>query len=189
VKKLLPLILAILGSAAGAGAGYFLRPASGAAASESHAPAMAAQEHTPEVTEPAVATDHAEAEPAAAETQHAADAAEGEHAENQPEYVKLNNQFVVPVVENGSVVAMVILSLSLEVAPGATEAVYAREPKLRDVFLQVLFDHANSGGFRGTFTDGANLVVLRQALLEIARRTLGEIVTDVLIVDIARQDT
>jgi flagellar protein FliL len=188
MKKLLPVILALLGSAAGAGAGFMLRPATDAATSDSHAPAAADAEHGAAPTD----TEHAADAKPAADAEHAADgehATEGEHAENGPEYVKLNNQFVVPVVENGNVTAMVILSLSLEVSPGSTEAVYAREPKLRDVFLQVLFDHANSGGFRGTFTDGANLVVLRTALLEIARRTLGEIVTDVLIVDIARQDT
>jgi flagellar protein FliL len=174
MKKLFPLILALMGCAAGAGAGYVLRPAGEKAPTESHAPTRS--DGAPDATEhgTAAATDHAE---------------DGEHAENEPEYVKLNNQFVVPVVENGRVVAMVILSLSLEVTPGSTEAVYAREPKLRDVFLQVLFDHANAGGFRGSFTDGANLVVLRQALLEIAQRTLGDIVTDVLIVDIARQDS
>jgi hypothetical protein len=55
--------------------------------------------------------------------------------------------------------------------------------------LQMLFDHANSGGFRGSFTDGSNLVILREALLEVAKRTLGEMVSDVLIVDIMRQDS
>jgi flagellar protein FliL len=181
MKKLLPILLALLGCAAGAGAGYALRPATGASADAAagHAPAADDAEHV------GAAPEHGAEATAAPATEHGE---EGEHAENQPEYVKLNNQFVVPVVENGAVTAMVILSLSLEVAPGSTETVYAREPKLRDVFLQVLFDHANSGGFRGSFTDGANLVVLRQALLEIARRTLGHIVTDVLIVDIARQD-
>jgi flagellar protein FliL len=189
MKKLLPVILALLGSAAGAGAGFMLRPATDAAPSDSHAPEAADAEHGAAPTDGDAAptdTEHAADAKPAADGEHATD---GEHAENGPEYVKLNNQFVVPVVENGNVTAMVILSLSLEVSAGSTEAVYTREPKLRDVFLQVLFDHANSGGFRGTFTDGANLVVLRQALLEIARRTLGEIVTDVLIMDIARQDT
>ena len=52
-----------------------------------------------------------------------------------------------------------------------------------------MFDHANAGGFRGTFTDGANLVVLRSALLEVAQSTLGDLVSDVLIVDIVRQDS
>ena len=105
-----------------------------------------------------------------------------------PEYVKLNNQFVIPVVEAGQVAALVVVSLSLEVVAGGTETVFEREPKLRDVFLQVLFDHANAGGFRGAFTDGSNLIVLRQALKEVAMQVLGDKVSDVLIVDIARQD-
>ena len=106
-----------------------------------------------------------------------------------PEYAKLSNQFVVPVMVKGKVSAMVILSLSLEVKKGTTSEVYDAEPKLRDVFLQVLFDHANSGGFTGAYTDGANLLLLRKALLEAAKGVLKENVSDVLIIDIVRQDS
>ncbi len=123
---------------------------------------------------------------------HPAEPAEmAEHQEPKapPEYVKMSNQFVIPVVEGGRVTAMVVLSLSLEVTAGSTEAVYAIEPKLRDAFLQVLFDHANAGGFRGAFTDGANLVLLRAALMETATKAAAELVTDVLIVEIVRQDS
>jgi flagellar FliL protein len=105
------------------------------------------------------------------------------------EYVKLNNQFIVPIVEDGRVVSLVILSLSLEVETGTMETVFQHEPKLRDVFLQVMFDHANSGGFRGTFTDSANLLLLRRALTEAAKSVLGRDVKDVLISDINRQDS
>lgn len=181
MRKLIPVILALVGLLGGAGGGYYLRPSADAAAD--HAPPADGEPAGDAPAADAAGTDHAPAaDPHAAEE-------EEDHAGTQPEYVKLNNQFVVPVVEDGTVAAMVILSLSLEVTPGSVEAAYVREPKLRDVFLQVLFDHANAGGFRGTFTDGANLILLRQALLEMARRTLGDIVTDVLIVDIARQDT
>ncbi len=115
-----------------------------------------------------------------------------EHVEDRPattEFVKLNNQFVIPVVEDGRVSSLVILALSVEVALGSAEAVFAKEPKLRDALLQVLFDHANAGGFKGVFTDGANLTLLRLALLETTRKTIGETVVDVLISDIARQDS
>lgn len=106
-----------------------------------------------------------------------------------PEYVKLSNQFVIPVLEDGRIDAMVIMSINLEVSTGSTETVFAQEPKLRDGFLQVLFDHANAGGFRGSFTDSANMVNLRLALLEVATKVLGDRVKDVLIVDIGRQDS
>ncbi|MWP37194.1 flagellar basal body-associated protein FliL [Rhodobacter sphaeroides] len=170
MRFLLPLILALAGLGAGVGAGLFLRPAAEAAGPD-HATGGegAADAHAPA------------AEPTA----------EGHSAnpEEQPEYAKLNNQFIVPIIEDGRVASMVILSLSLEVPPGGTEQVYAVEPKLRDGMLSVLFDHANAGGFRGAFTEAANLVALRRALLEVARSVLGPTAIDVLITDIMRQDS
>ena len=161
IRKLLPVLLALFGLGGGIGAGLFLRPA----------------------PEP-----EAEASAAHAEGETKEEDAKGEAEEGGPEYVKMNTQFVVPVVEKGRVSAMVVLSLTLEVETGNTEAVYQREPKLRDAFLQVLFDHANIGGFSGSFTDGSNLVVLRTGLREAAALVLGTSVRDVLITDIARQD-
>lgn len=170
MRFLLPLLLALAGLGAGVGAGLFLRPVAEAAGPD-HATGGegAADAHAP-AAEPA--TEGHSANP-----------------EEQPEYAKLNNQFIVPIIEDGRVASMVILSLSLEVPPGGTEQVYAVEPKLRDGMLSVLFDHANAGGFRGAFTEAANLVALRRALLEVARSVLGPTAIDVLITDIMRQDS
>ncbi|MCB1364748.1 MAG: flagellar basal body-associated FliL family protein [Rhodobacteraceae bacterium] len=105
------------------------------------------------------------------------------------EYTKLNNQFVVPVVTSDRIEALVVVSLSLETDAGLRETVYAREPKLRDAFLRVLFDHANMGGFHGEFTRADRLDPLRTALREVAQAQLGAALRDVLIVDIVRQDS
>lgn len=148
-KLILPLILASVGTIAGAAGGFMLRPTA-----------------EPEAETPAV--DEEEIEP--------------------PEYAELTNQFIIPVLEDGAVTSLVVLSLSLEVTSGSTPAVHQHEPKLRDVFLQVLFSHANSGGFHGSFTDSANLVPLRAALLEAARSVMPDEVRDILIGDIVRQD-
>jgi flagellar protein FliL len=156
MRKLLPLILLLLGTAAGVGAGLALRPAP---------------------------------EPDGASTAEGAEAPKPVAPNTEQEYVKLPSQFVIPLLEGGRVGSLVVLSLSLEVPLGQTEAVFAREPRLRDEFLRVLFDHANTGGFRGTFTDTGNLVVLRRALLDAARKAMGENVSDVLITDIVRQDS
>ena len=150
IRKILPILLGLLGLGLGIGAGIFLRPA--------------AQEHA--------VVEEAPPDPSLA-----------------PDYIKMANQFIVPVMVKGKVSAMVILSLSLEVLSGSTEQVYRLEPKLRDQFLQVMFDHANSGGFSGSYTDGANLLLLRKALLESAKSVLKEQVSDVLIIDIVRQDS
>lgn len=167
MKKLLPVLLALIGLGGGVGAGLALRPAPEIVGD---APPEASQ---------------TESAPAAESAGSHGSAAEG----TGPEYVKLSNQFVVPVLDHGKVVSMVILSLSLEVTTGTGPTIYAREPKLRDAFLQVMFDHANAGGFSGSFTDGSNLVLLRKALLETAQKVVGAQVTNVLIGDIARQDS
>jgi len=164
LRLLLPVLLGLTGLLLGGGAGYFLRPAGVAAP-----PGESAGAEEPAHEEAAA---HGEAE-----------TSEG------PEYVKLSNQFIVPILDKGKVASMVILSLSLEVTKGSTSEVYAIEPKLRDSFLQVMFDHANAGGFDGAYTDGANLILLRQALLETAKRIMGDTVSDVLIIDIVRQDS
>jgi flagellar protein FliL len=169
---ILPAFLGLAGLGAGVGAGLALKPkeeAAGHPAADSGARAEEGHE--------------------ADEGHSGGDEVHAEEDGPGPEYVKLNNQFVVPVVQEGRVAAMVVLSLSLEVEAGSTETVYQREPKLRDVFLQVLFDHANVGGFSGSFTDGSNLVVLRTSLKEAAALVLGTSVKDVLITDIARQDS
>jgi hypothetical protein len=162
--KLFPLLLAFAGLGAGVGAGLALRPPPSDVAAEDvcgDTGAMA-EAHAPEKSETDASATH--------------------------DYVKLNNQFVVPVVEDGKVGSLVVMSLSVEVPTGQSETVYDREPKLRDAFLQVMFDHANTGGFGGSFTASTRMNVLRMALLEVAQKTLGASVSDVLIMDIVRQD-
>ena len=160
IRKVLPLLLGLVGLGLGAGAGYVFRP-------------------TPELGPDPVAAPA----PDTAQTD-----AHGPDAEALHEYARLANQFIVPVLVNGKVSALMVLSLSLEVSLGATPEVDAAEPKLRDVFLQILFDHANAGGFDGSYTDAANLVGLRAALREAAKTVLGNTVSDVLITDIMRRD-
>lgn len=162
--KLVPIILALFGVGAGVGAGVLLRPAP--------APVDVAN------CAPVTGVEHAEV----------AHNTDENGKEVLPEYVKMNNQFVIPVVEDGKMAALVVLSISLEVVAGGKEATFQREPKLRDAFNQILFDHANSGGFKGTFTSSNNMTVLRDALYEIAVKVAGPTVKDVLIAEIVRQD-
>jgi len=167
LKKILPIVLLLVGSGAGVGAGIFLRPA-------------------PEVMEEAKMPDDEMVEEKT-DKKSAKEDADGDAP--VMDYVKLSNQFVVPIVKERKVSSLVVLSLSLEVPDGSSEAVFAREPKLRDSFLQVLFDHANVGGFDGAFTEANNLNVLRRGLREDGQKNLGaEILKDVLILEIARQD-
>lgn len=104
------------------------------------------------------------------------------------EFIKLNNQFVVPVIGDDAVKSLVVVSLGLEVSTSDTSRIFSSEPKLRDAFLQVLFDHANVGGFDSKFTNSRKLEFLKEALTAEARKILGESVVGVLVTDLARQD-
>ena len=132
--------------------------------------------------------------PAPEAAEPADDAAEAEQAETEAaptgntEFVRLNNQFVVPIVHRGSVRSLIVMALTVEVDTGQAQAVFQQEPRLRDAFLRVMFAHANAGGFDGSFTDAAAMAPLRMALSEAARQIMGSSAHDVLIVDITRQD-
>ena len=161
-KLILPVILLIIGTGAGVGAGLtFIEPAT-----DAHLENPCGEPLSNDTVQTEVADQDA----------------------STNEYAKLSNQFIVPIVDNGRVSAMVVLSLSVEVAAGNKEPVFLAEPKLRDAFLQAMFDHANIGGFTGNFTSAQNLRPLRQDLYRRAKSVLPTIVKDVLIMDIVRQD-
>jgi flagellar FliL protein len=104
------------------------------------------------------------------------------------ETMRLSNQFIIPLIEDGRVRAMVVIGLALEVAAGHEVNLVRDEPKLRSIFLQQLFDYANLGGFDGVFTSGEALAGLRRSLRESARAELGPALHDVLITELVRQD-
>lgn len=166
MRKLLPLLLGFLGIAAGLGAGIVLRP------------------ETREI----VAEDPCGPDPNARLAEVNVPKKSAMSEEGPKEYVKLNNQFVIPVVTHESVTSLVLISLTVEISPGNKETVFSYEPKLRDALLQDMFDHANIGGFEGAFTNSSNMKVLRHTLTATARKVVGPIVSDVLILDIARQE-
>lgn len=163
MKKLLPVILAVTGLLGGLLAGAMLKPA----------PEVPAQPEGERdyATDPLAGKDDADAD-----------------EEPRFDYVKMDSQFVVPVMGEGRVAAMVVMSISLEVAAGSANDVHARAPKLRDGFLRVLFEHERAGGFSGVFTDTRMLDDLRGRLLQVARGVLGDKVHGVLVTDILRQD-
>lgn len=167
MKLLIPLALTLAGLGGGLAAGHFLRPP--APATEA-GPEMAVAPPAPPARAP-LTEDLPAYDPAL-----------------KLEYAQLDRQFVVPLVGRNAVGALMILSLSLEVEAGLGDDVYRREPKLRDLFLQVMFRHAQSGAFDGPFTSGPAMHDLRGSLLEAAQSVLGPMVRTVLVTDIVRQD-
>ena len=166
MNKILPVLIVLIAVVLGGGTGLLLRPA------------------PLEQIECDEASQSASCEPSEEIASHG----KVEHDPEDIYYAKLAKQFIVPVVDNKKVVSLVVMSLSIETTPMSADVVFAREPKLRDALLAVMFLHANSGGFNGQFTGGEPMHDLRSSLLEAAIEVVGADVFNVLITDILRQD-
>lgn len=179
MRMLLPLVLLLIGLGGGVGAGLML---------------SGGEEEVAETVESETEEEHAEDEGNGDESEEHEEVASANPPRVRPagegtEYVRLNNQFIVPIVRNGAVRSLVVMGLNVEVDIGQSSLVFQQEPRLRDSFLRVMFAHANIGGFDGQFTEAAAMAPLREALLEAAQSILGGSTThDVLITDITRQD-
>lgn len=170
MKFILPVVLLLIGLAGGVGAGFYLAPE----------PPEHSDMSVDETCGPDAGASQLAAIPESETPQETVDA--------EKDYIRLSNQFVVPVVQEDRVKSLVVVSLSVEVPAGQEALVFDKEPKLRDAFLQVLFEHANLGGFEGNFTSSANMRPLRDALRIAARQSIGPDATDVLILEMVRQD-
>lgn len=105
-----------------------------------------------------------------------------------PAWLSFENQFFVPIMRNGDMRSLVIMTLSLETSQENLPGLEAQEHRLRDAILRQLMIEANSGTFSDNYTQDANMAALRQALLDAVRAAGGEQVSSVLIEDVARQD-
>lgn len=115
-------------------------------------------------------------------------AALAQQAPESFEIVKMPSQFVVPVITDTRVRAMVILNVALEVETGSGDQVRALEPKLRDEFLAELFGLAAHDGFKDDLITRQTLEIVKHALTERSKEVLKLPFVNVLITDMARQD-
>ena len=104
------------------------------------------------------------------------------------DYAKLDKHFIIPVVEDGAVSALVVITMAIEVQKESKDLVFEHEPKLRAEFLNVFFNHAQSGGFSGVFIQTQLMNDLRASLNSAAWSVLGEAANQVLITSLTRQD-
>lgn len=202
MKIVLPALLALCGLGAGVGAGMALKPKAPvadacSAAEAGHAEAGHAGTDQGAAVPAGAEGSGAEAaatEEAAADKAASADCAQpaAAHAPShgpELESVSLDKPFVVPVFDRETIVGMVVVSLSVEVAHGKGGEVSTLQPRLRDGFLAAMFRHANSGGFDGSFTAGQKMSDLKSALRAVAQEVMPEAgVGDVLVTEIVRQD-
>jgi len=124
MSKLIPVLLLLVGIAGGVGAGLVLAPEPLACPEAGDGEAAPPPEGCPPPPDPVVA-----------------DESGGEGGEAPAEFVRMNDQFVIPVLRDGEARALVVLSLTLEVEPGRTGAIFEIEPRLRDALLLEIEAH------------------------------------------------
>ncbi|SHH64215.1 flagellar basal body-associated FliL family protein [Marivita hallyeonensis] len=167
LKKILPLISLLIGLGGGVGAAMVLAPDK--------------QDDT-----------HHEEQSADAEhedSEHEQEAeSDGEPAPGSAEIVKLPNQFVIPVIVHNRVRSMLILAVAIEIDPAQADTVRSLEPKMRDIFLEELFNLAALDGFKDDLITKKTLDLVRSTLTARARALLQTDDVSVLITDMARQD-
>lgn len=173
MRKLIPIILALVGVGAGGAVGFVLKP-------------------QPEAHEAADA-EHAEAGPG--EDAHGAAGYGGERAAigapgkaTDSEYMPLSRKLIVPFRRQSGRKAFLALDVSLEVAPGEINHVEAHEPKLVDAFLRTLIAFAATGAFDDDSHAPHTLNELNHELKLAAQAVLGESVREVLIANMLTQD-
>lgn len=108
--------------------------------------------------------------------------------ESDAAFADLGSQFVVPLTRGGTLTGVVAVSLAVQLKPGKEEEFEVMEPRLRDVYLEVLFRHGASGGFDGDFATSQAMADLRTALDRVTQDRLSDIAERVLITSLARQD-
>jgi len=104
------------------------------------------------------------------------------------EFLKFKRQFVVPVIGEDRVDALVLLNIGISLSGDVKEDLFQLEPKFRDGFMRELLSMSNAGYFNNELTDPQTYEVLRETLLRAAKDIEEEGVKDILILDFARQD-
>lgn len=178
MKKILVLLIPVLALAAGVAAGEMLRPGK----PETDQADNAAE---PATSGPANEKEGYAVEKPAADRAATPDETGG--ATSAAEWFTFPTQFFVPLMRNGDMGAVMILTLSIETSESDLTAMEQQEHRLRDALLRELLIHANTGGFDGNFTAEARLAPLRERLHKAAQAGTDLTVKAVLIEDIARQ--
>jgi len=113
---------------------------------------------------------------------------ESSYGSSEVSYLKFKRQFVVPVMTQGKIDALVIMNLNLELNEDAPDNTYTLEPKLRDAITRELLALSNEGIFGENLTSAESYESLRRTVLSACRTIIPDGIKDILILDIARQE-
>ncbi len=104
-------------------------------------------------------------------------------------FYKFSREFVVPIIRESRVDALVILNISLEVEGDTAQKLFTLDPKLRDNIMSTLIVLSNEPDLFDNMTQVENYERIRGEVLKNLRNVIPEGINNVLILDFAKQDT
>ncbi|WP_291194208.1 hypothetical protein [Hyphomonas sp.] len=112
----------------------------------------------------------------------------GESADSEVYYFKFTREFVVPIIREGRVHSLVILNLNLEADGSIASNLQSMEPKLRDNIMTSLITLSNDGTTFESVTSVENYELIRSTVMDNLQSVVASGISNVLIVDMAKQD-
>ncbi|WP_396272086.1 hypothetical protein [Hyphomonas sp.] len=190
MKSIITVIITIVCIVAGGFGGNLLRTMTSGSSSEPEAEAGhaggAAEGEKGEDDHAGNKDEHAK-KPDKKDGKHGKDGKDGDAAPAVI-YYKFTREFVVPIIRDGRVSSLVILNLNLEADASIERELFDMEPKLRDNIMTTLITLSNDGTTFESMTSVKNYESIRSLVLQNLGSVVKEGITNVLIVDLAKQD-
>ncbi|MFN7180381.1 flagellar basal body-associated FliL family protein [Hyphomonas sp.] len=187
MKHIITALIAIACIVAGGVGGHFLRSGSAKPAGEAHGDENAGKDHGKEKSDSHGKSEKADAHGKDAKAKGGDHGKEGAGA-SQTIYYKFSREFVVPVIRNNHVNSLVILHLSIEADSSISQKLFEMEPKLRDNIMTTLITISNDGRTFENLTDVESYESMRSLILMNLKTVVPSGISNVLIMDMARQD-
>lgn len=104
------------------------------------------------------------------------------------DFIKFKRQFVVPVLKDNAVEALILINLALEVPASKRDEMFRLEPRFRDGFIRELLQLSDDGYFDQELTSSNTYEILRETLSRAADDISEGGVNKILILDLSRQE-
>lgn len=180
MKNIVSLLVVILFAVGGSVAGTMLR-GSGDGQGAAHASVEGSSEHKSKTDKShgSSSGDHGSGHGAASD--HGGDSSD-------TSFYKFSREFVVPIMAERRVKALVILHISLEVDKKGSDELFSLDPKLRDNIMTTLIALSNDGQTLEELTSPDSYETIRSMILMNLNSGISEDIKNVLIMDVGKQD-
>ena len=190
MAKILPMILQIVAVIGGVFGGLMLKPQPKASPADAHAEEADGDHAKKDKGDKKKAKKDKGHGDKKKKDKHGKEKSKGGHGEKDGSstgYIKFSRPFIVPVLNSSGRNFVIMMDINIEAPSSATQSAYEKEPKLRDVMLQTLFNLSNEGTFGENLLVENNMDDLREKLLEAAQSVIGEDAQNILILNISKQ--